>query len=168
MTPRVPLEAGCASVLESGRMNDTPPDFTLSVIVPVYNEERTLARLVDAVRAVPIRKQIVLVDDCSKDGSRAVMETFTDDERNTFVKPHHDVNRGKGAALRTGFARPRGQVRPERGPPRPSRPPPVPKTALNPVPRCGSLFPVRKEAPADAGYAAGVALASGCQGGELQ
>ena len=85
-------------------MVTTPPEFVLSVVVPVYNEERTLARLVDAVRAVPIRKQIVLVDDCSKDGSRAVMETFADDGWNTFVRLHHDVNRGKGAALRTGFA----------------------------------------------------------------
>ena len=72
---------------------DAPKSFLLSVVIPVYNEERTLAKLVDAVRAVPVRKQIVLVDDCSKDGSRAVMETFTDDERNTFVKLHHDVNR---------------------------------------------------------------------------
>ena len=85
-------------------MNVIPSDFTLSVVVPVYNEERTLAKLVDAVRAVPIRKQIILVDDCSKDDSRAVMETFADDGRNTFVKLRHDVNKGKGAALRTGFA----------------------------------------------------------------
>ena len=81
-----------------------PPDFTLSVVVPVYNEVRTLAALVDAVRAVPIRKQIVLVDDCSTDGSRDVMDSFEDDERNSFVRLRQDVNRGKGAALRTGFA----------------------------------------------------------------
>ncbi len=81
-----------------------PPDFTLSVVVPVYNEVRTLAALVNAVRAVPIRKQIVLVDDCSTDGSRDVMDSFEDDERNSFVRLRHDVNRGKGAALRTGFA----------------------------------------------------------------
>lgn len=85
-------------------MNTIPRDFVLSVVIPVYNEERTLAKLVDAVRAVPIRKQIILVDDCSKDGSRSVMEGFSDDERNTFAKLHHDVNKGKGAALRTGFA----------------------------------------------------------------
>ncbi len=85
-------------------MSDIPADFTLSVVVPVYNEERTLAKLVDAVRAVPIRKQIVLVDDCSADGSRAVMDSFGDDGLNSFVKLHHDANRGKGAALRTGFA----------------------------------------------------------------
>lgn len=91
-------------------MNDISAGFMLSVVVPVYNEECTLAKLVDAVRAVPIRKQIVLVDDCSKDGSRVVMETFSDDDRNTFVKLHHDVNKGKGAALRTGFAAATGDV----------------------------------------------------------
>lgn len=91
-------------------MNDIFAGFMLSVVVPVYNEECTLAKLVDAVRAVPIRKQIVLVDDCSKDGSRVVMETFSDDDRNTFVKLHHDVNKGKGAALRTGFAAATGDV----------------------------------------------------------
>ena len=85
-------------------MNAISDSFTLSVVVPVYNEERTLAKLIDAVRAVPIKKQIVLVDDCSTDGSRAVMDSFEDDVRNAFVKLHHDVNRGKGAALRTGFA----------------------------------------------------------------
>ena len=85
-------------------MSPIPPGFILSVVIPVYNEEKTLAQLVDAVRAVPIQKQIILVDDCSKDGSRAIMESFSDDNRNTFVKLHHDVNKGKGAALRTGFA----------------------------------------------------------------
>ena len=87
--------------------NDIPSpgnDFLLSVVIPVYNEERTLSTLVDAVRAVPLRKQIILVDDCSKDGSRAVMDSFGDDAINTFVKLHHDKNCGKGAALRTGFA----------------------------------------------------------------
>ena len=81
-----------------------PPDFVLSVVVPIYNEERTLAKLVDAVRAVPFRKQIVLVDDCSTDGSRNVMESFADDESTSFIKLHHEINKGKGAALRTGFA----------------------------------------------------------------
>ena len=85
-------------------MHSVPSDFTLSVVVPVYNEERTLEKLVDAVRAVPIRKQIVLVDDCSKDNSLKVIESFADDDRNSFVKLHHEANRGKGAALRTGFA----------------------------------------------------------------
>ena len=85
-------------------MPEVNPDFILSVVIPVYNEGKTLAALVDAVRAVPLRKQIILVDDGSKDGSLAVMESFADDVQNSFVKLHHEVNRGKGAALRTGFA----------------------------------------------------------------
>jgi glycosyltransferase involved in cell wall biosynthesis len=86
------------------RMNTIPSGFTLSVVVPCYNEERTLARLVAAVKAVPIRKQIVLVDDGSTDGSRAAMEAIEGDGLNEIVRLHHDANRGKGAALRTGFA----------------------------------------------------------------
>lgn len=89
---------------EKNAMPVTPQNFTLSIVVPVYNEERTLAALVAAVCAVPIRKQIILVDDGSKDSSRAVMESFTDDVSNSFVKLHHEINKGKGAALRTGFA----------------------------------------------------------------
>ncbi|MBQ3808985.1 MAG: glycosyltransferase family 2 protein [Kiritimatiellae bacterium] len=82
-----------------------PPDFTLSVVVPVYNEARTLAKLVDAVRTVPIQKQIILVDDCSKDRLRDIMETFVHDDLYTFEKRYHDVNRGKGAANRTRLPR---------------------------------------------------------------
>ncbi len=89
---------------------NAPDNFTLSVVIPVYNEEKTLTTIVDAVRAVPIRKQIILVDDCSKDNSYAVMQSFTADDRNTFTCLHHEKNRGKGAALRTGFAAVTGDV----------------------------------------------------------
>lgn len=96
--------ADSKQVLESYTNSVCTHSFLLSVVIPVYNEERTLAKLVGSVREVRMRKQIVLVDDCSTDGSRAVMEAFEDDDSNTFVKLHHDVNQGKGAALRTGFA----------------------------------------------------------------
>ena len=89
---------------------NAPDNFTLSVVIPVYNEEKTLSTIVDVVRAVPIRKQIILVDDCSKDGSYAVMQSFANDERNTFTCLRHEKNRGKGAALRTGFAAVTGDV----------------------------------------------------------
>lgn len=95
---------GNAMNLDNRTTPPIPSDFTLSVVIPIYNEERTLRAIVDAVRAVPIRKQVILVDDCSKDGSRAAMDAIEDDQLNTFVKLRHDVNRGKGAALRTGFA----------------------------------------------------------------
>ena len=89
---------------------NAPDNFTLSVVIPVYNEEKTLSKIVDVVRAVPIRKQIILVDDCSKDESYAVMQSFKDDGRNTFTCLRHEKNRGKGAALRTGFAAVTGDV----------------------------------------------------------
>ena len=53
-----------------------PDDFVLSVVIPVYNEEKTLESLVDAVAAVPISKQLILVNDCSKDGSQRTMEAI--------------------------------------------------------------------------------------------
>ena len=66
-----------------------PDDFVLSVVIPVYNEERTLRNLVDRVREVPIRKEIVLVDDCSKDNSREIMKQiagdYADDPMNSFA-----------------------------------------------------------------------------------
>ena len=90
-----------------------PEDFTLSVVIPVYNEEKTLRDLVVRVAAVPIRKQIILVDDCSRDRSLEAIRAIADelqDENNSFVTDHHPVNRGKGAALRTGFAKAAGNV----------------------------------------------------------
>ncbi|MEM6332114.1 MAG: glycosyltransferase family 2 protein [Planctomycetota bacterium] len=81
----------------------------LSVVIPVYNEEATLTDLVDRVRAVPIGKEIVLVDDCSSDGSREVMHRLAAEDAR-IRSLHHDVNMGKGAALRTGIAAARGDM----------------------------------------------------------
>ncbi len=82
----------------------------ISIVIPVFNEESTLTRIVDAVRDVPLDKQIILVDDGSSDGSYAVIAAFESDPQNTFVKLRHDRNRGKGAALRTGFAAASGDI----------------------------------------------------------
>jgi len=81
---------------------------TLSVVVPVYNEAATIIALIDRVRAVPLRKEIILVDDGSTDGTRDVLQRLsgTDELRVLF----HDRNRGKGAALRTGFTVATGDV----------------------------------------------------------
>ena len=86
-----------------------PSDMLLSVVIPIYNEEKTLREIVQRVRAVPIRKEIVLVDDCSRDKSRELMQQLAAevaeeaDEMNHIVTAFHEENRGKGAALRTGF-----------------------------------------------------------------
>ena len=86
-----------------------PDDFTLSVVIPVYNEVNTLGEILRQVRAVPVNKQIILVDDCSKDGTRDLLKEMAETEADLTIA-FHDVNRGKGAALRTGFAHARGQV----------------------------------------------------------
>lgn len=82
----------------------------LSIVVPFYNEKDTLGVVVSALKALPGQKQIILVDDCSSDGSHEAMDSISGDSDNEIVKLHHDVNRGKGAALRTGFAAATGDV----------------------------------------------------------
>lgn len=86
-----------------------PADFVLSVVIPVYNERKTIHEILRRVRAVPIRKQIILVDDCSKDGTADILRELarTDDD---LTIAFHEVNKGKGAALRTGFQHATGDV----------------------------------------------------------
>ena len=80
----------------------------LSVIIPVYNEERTLAELVSRVQQSPYDKEILLVDDGSSDSSRDVMQALAEDaEVRAFYQPR---NRGKGAALRRGFEEAAGDI----------------------------------------------------------
>lgn len=84
-----------------------PPGFKLSVVIPVYNEEQWVRELVRRVQAVPIPKEIILVDDCSTDGTRAILEELAGDEVRVFYQPR---NQGKGAALREGFKHATGDV----------------------------------------------------------
>ena len=94
-----------------------PPEWVLSVVIPIYNEKTYWRALVDRVRAVPIRKEIVLVDDFSRDGTRDELQQFqaeltgaTPDPWNSFQFAYHEKNRGKGAAVRTGFQTATGDV----------------------------------------------------------
>ena len=91
-----------------------PEDFLLSVVIPVFNEEKTLRDIVGRVSAVELRKEIVLVDDCSRDRSREIMQELAaesaGDPLNRIVVLTHEQNRGKGAALRTGFEKATGNV----------------------------------------------------------
>lgn len=76
----------------------------LSIVIPVYNEEKTIldiVRRVDGVDLGNIEKEIVLVNDCSRDGTAAKLEELKDQAGVRVL--HHARNQGKGAALRTGF-----------------------------------------------------------------
>jgi len=82
----------------------------VSIVIPIYNEKETLCEIVARVRAVEGLdiKEIILVDDDSTDGTRALLEAGFDEP--IFKKCYHSVNQGKGAALRTGFAEATGEI----------------------------------------------------------
>lgn len=80
----------------------------LSIVIPVYNEKASLRDVVHRVEAVDYDKEIILVDDYSTDGSREILEEYKD--REGYHVLFHKRNRGKGAALRSGFACATGDV----------------------------------------------------------
>jgi glycosyltransferase involved in cell wall biosynthesis len=81
----------------------------LSIVIPCYNEAKTIRIIVDRVRAAPVAdKEIIIVDDCSRDGTRDLLRTQIAPLVDKIL--YHEVNRGKGAALRTGFAAATGDV----------------------------------------------------------
>lgn len=83
----------------------------LSIVIPVYNEAATISAIVDLVWAVDVGmdKEILLVDDCSRDGTRDVLQKMASAQADLKVL-FHEVNQGKGAALRTGFAAATGDI----------------------------------------------------------
>ena len=83
-------------------------NFTLSVIIPCFNEVSTIEQVIDAVKLALIRSiEIIVVDDCSTDGTREVLCRC---ESRVHQVLYHSVNLGKGAALRTGFAAATGDI----------------------------------------------------------
>ena len=79
--------------------------MTLSVVIPVYNEGASVTELVERVKAVPVEKEIIAVDDHSSDNTLSVLKRI-----DGIQVLSHPVNRGKGAAVRTGLARASGDV----------------------------------------------------------
>ena len=81
---------------------------TLSIIVPVYNEEATIERILNAINQVTLigdtQKEVVLVNDCSKDKSESIIQAYITNHPDQNLKYFaHEVNKGKGAALHTGI-----------------------------------------------------------------
>jgi glycosyltransferase involved in cell wall biosynthesis len=92
-------------------MDRSQPLTTLSIVIPVYNEAGTWQQLLSRVEQaqVPLQKQIIIVDDCSTDGTTDQLRLLQT-QRPDLTVAFHPVNRGKGAALRTGFSHVRGDL----------------------------------------------------------
>ena len=84
----------------------------LSVVIPVYNEKDTVTEIIRLVKAVDVgmEKELILVDDCSTDGTREVLKDLEKKGGSGCVFVYHEKNQGKGAALRSGFAKTSGDV----------------------------------------------------------
>ena len=81
----------------------------LSIVIPCYNEAKTIRSIVEAVRAAPVAdKEIIIVDDCSNDGTREILKREIESLVSQII--YHPINCGKGAALRTGFAAATGEA----------------------------------------------------------
>lgn len=81
----------------------------LSVVIPCFNEEQTLAEILAAVHACPFDDlEVIVVDDCSTDGSKKLLETELSSQVDVLLV--HEKNMGKGAALRTGFQAATGDI----------------------------------------------------------
>lgn len=84
--------------------------LVLSVLIPVYNEEQTICEIVDRVRSIDIPKEVVIVDDGSKDGTRDVLRDRIEGKFPDVRVFYHERNRGKGAAIRTAIEKSTGDI----------------------------------------------------------
>ncbi len=83
----------------------------VSVVMAVYNEKKFIEEILRRVSEVPVDKEILVVDDCSTDGTRERLKELVSSVRDERIRIFfHDRNQGKGAALRTGFAQARGDI----------------------------------------------------------
>ena len=117
--PRYTPPAGAPSLLDGilggrmprlrGRTPIAPEQLFLSVLMPVYNERQTIRSIVEQVRSVPVRKEIICVNDCSTDGTAEILDQLLAEGLVDKVI-HQPKNRGKGAAIRTAMAASTGNV----------------------------------------------------------
>ncbi len=101
------------NIADNTHSSRLPEHFKLSVLIPVYNENATIAEILRRVRQVPLAKEILVVDDGSTDGTREYLQNLKDGSRdaNNEIKIfYHANNQGKGAALQTAMAHATGDI----------------------------------------------------------
>ena len=117
--PRTAVSDGAESELAQLEPDDALPQFhTLSVIIPVYNERRTVMKLLRQVARQPLslHKELIIIDDCSTDGTREFLRDadlqnlLGGNGANTVRLVLHEKNRGKGAGVRTGLEQATGEL----------------------------------------------------------
>jgi glycosyltransferase involved in cell wall biosynthesis len=82
------------------------PELKLTVIIPVYNEARTILRVIERVMKTPMETEIIVIDDASTDGTREILDGCREAVKVFF----HETNQGKGAAIRTGLSHMTGDL----------------------------------------------------------
>lgn len=84
----------------------------ISIVIPVYNEESTIHAVIDKVKSVPLQyeKEIIIVDDCSTDKTKEILQNVIQANGSALKVIYHNKNKGKGAALKTGFASACGDI----------------------------------------------------------
>lgn len=91
-----------------------PDIFKLSIVIPAYNEARTIHLILDKVAAVQlvnnIQKEVIIINDCSTDDTRAAIENYIKQSDLNIVLHNHEINKGKGAALHTGIQKATGEL----------------------------------------------------------
>jgi len=80
----------------------------LSIVIPVYNEKNTIREIIRRVQETPFEKEIIIIDDYSTDGTREILKSLSNDKEIKVL--FHEKNKGKGAALRTGFREVSGDI----------------------------------------------------------
>jgi glycosyltransferase involved in cell wall biosynthesis len=85
-------------------------ELILSIIIPVYNEEKTINKIISKVLSIrlPVKKEIIIVNDGSKDGSDKIIKKII--KQNNFIKYFSKSNGGKGSAIRFGFTKAKGDI----------------------------------------------------------
>jgi glycosyltransferase involved in cell wall biosynthesis len=111
------IPVGTGKINADNKATTAPPIKRLSIIIPAYNEENTIATVLDKINEVKlignIEKEVIVINDCSKDRTEEVVQEYistnTDFSINYFKYIKHEKNQGKGAAIHTGIANSTGE-----------------------------------------------------------